>query len=825
MCEVERLEQYLVEAARRPRLADHRRHRQQQRLRRRGRRRLVPEGDTRRLGGGRHELGQLVDEQPGELAAGRRRRRSDQHQRRGAVDIAGGRATVPGGARAMGRLREPEAQIGPAESLRLPPCDAEPHQRLAHPLQAHQPGLGDERIVAHERRVVTRCGELVGVGGDEPRQRHEAGPEQRPQALLDGGEVVAGRARGGFARGGSGGRVRVRPAAARTDASSAVAGTAASPRPNPHDATQRAVDGCGVGAGQPGIERGDRRLHERPGSGRALAQLCDVDAGLGIGVGWLQHRAVERAGAGDERRERPAEFEQIEDVAVGAQRRSARRFRDRPRRARGQFGDARLAGTGDADEVGGREREVGERHRVLRGVVGHEGELAPGHRAEAAGQPRVERRLADGPRRGGRRRPAPRRRGIDGEHDGDAMGDRDPGARRADEVEIRRRGEPAIDVAERVDRRGQVAPHEVMDLLGLQQIGGRVDSHPEAAQHPGSLAPQRLVLRAVDEVVDGVAFAVGPQLVEREPVEPARSDRQQLLPRQRRDLAGVVDRGVEAPLVQVALDEIAEHGAEAAAGSHAVEDALRQSHALRRDRDGKRVVVAATVGEVSVAQQRRDLGLVDRRGVQESRVVDRPVQRHRFTVDRFGDRVALRRRKPLDPAVPADQHPGGLRGPQLGEAAGRQRRGPRVHPVGGGIERVGDTRCEHVGTRIGDSEHGGTERLDAGGRRIGGRRQPGPHGGVADRRLRRADQPSVEPANPKSSASWAGATVTSAISLVAASACSRSQPCRTNAANSEAGRSSTAAATASTSATSRSRRAAAWSSPTSGSSIGQAVGS
>ena len=49
-----------------------------------------------------------------------------------------------------------------------------------------------------------------------------------------------------------------------------------------------------------------------------------------------------------------------------------------------------------------------------------------------------------------------------------------------------------------------------MHLLRLQQVGGSVDRDPEPAQHAGRLSPQHLVLRAGNEVIDRMVFAVGP---------------------------------------------------------------------------------------------------------------------------------------------------------------------------------------------------------------------------------------------------------------------------------------------------------------------------
>ncbi len=515
-----------------------------------------------------------------------------------------------------------------------------------------------------------------------------------------------------------------------------VAGTEAPPTPKPHAAGSAAWTASLAVACQCAGERRDRRQRELPDPHRPVGELTDIDAGPRVGVGRLELRAVERAGGGDERRQRSPEFEQIEHVAVGPQRRPLDRVGDRPDGSGGQLGDPGIAGAGDAHEVGGRQAEVGERDDALRGVAVDHGELVTRHRAEAPGQPSVERRLGGGPRRTSRIGPTAGRCGVDGQHDADAMGDGDAGARRAHEIELRRGRESTVDVTEGVDRGREVAADHVVDLLGLQQVRGGVDGDAEPAQHALGLAAQHHVLTAGDEMVDGVALAVGPQFVERETIEPAGGDRQRLLAGQGRHLACVVDRCVEASLVQVALDEVAEDGAETAAGPHPVEDALGQPHPLGGDRDRERVVVFAAMGKVGVAQQGGDLGLMDRRGVQETRIVGHSTQRPRLAVDIVGlgaggvDRVGS---ETLDPAVPADQYTGGTIRAQLGESARGHRGGPRIHPVRRGVERPGDVRSQFVGARLGEVQHRRAEGLDVGRRGIADRRQSGPHGDVADR--------------------------------------------------------------------------------------------
>ncbi len=121
--------------------------------------------------------------------------------------------------------------------------------------------------------------------------------------------------------------------------------------------------------------------------------------------------------------------------------------------------------------------------------------------------------------------------------------------------------------------------------------------------------------------------------------------------------------------MQVALDEVAEHGAEAAAGSDAVEEALGQPYPLGRDRDREWTRVATSVGEVRGAEQRGHLGLVDGRCVEEPWIVGRSPQRTRLAGDVVDDRVERAGPEALDPAVPTDEHTGWSRRAPLGEAS------------------------------------------------------------------------------------------------------------------------------------------------------------
>ena len=106
-------------------------------------------------------------------------------------------------------------------------------------------------------------------------------------------------------------------------------------------------------------------------------------------------------------------------------------------------------------------------------------------------RPRLERRLDLGAhlRRVGR--PASGRRGRVGEHE-QPVGDRGAGARRAHDLDVGRLG---VAARERVDRRARalrVALHELVDALGDEQVGERVDGVVERAQ----LGVDRLALRA-----------------------------------------------------------------------------------------------------------------------------------------------------------------------------------------------------------------------------------------------------------------------------------------------------------------------------------------
>ncbi len=78
-----------------------------------------------------------------------------------------------------------------AEHLRLPEWARHPGERRSDPLHPLQPGVRRERVVPAERRIVERVGEVVGVGGAEPRQGEEPCPEHRPQPTEQLGQRVA----------------------------------------------------------------------------------------------------------------------------------------------------------------------------------------------------------------------------------------------------------------------------------------------------------------------------------------------------------------------------------------------------------------------------------------------------------------------------------------------------------------------------------------------------------------------------------------------------------------------------------------------------------
>ncbi len=201
--------------------------------------------------------------------------------------------------------------------------------------------------------------------------------------------------------------------------------------------------------------------------------------------------------------------------------RAIRRVGNGARRLGRQLRNSRCTCSGQPDEVGGGQVEVGER----------DGRVLPSAATSASSRP------ATGPRQCAN--PASKRRfdadhgelaasaqppvgaGVGGEHDRDAVGHCRTGARRAHHVELGWRGQPAIDIAERVHRRREVAPGEVVDLLGLQQIGRGVDGDTEPAQDAGGTSAKVRVLATADEVVDRVVLAVRPQTVEGEAVESA----------------------------------------------------------------------------------------------------------------------------------------------------------------------------------------------------------------------------------------------------------------------------------------------------------------
>ena len=554
---------------------------------------------------------------------------------------AGAGRAVPRRAGMVRRLRQPERAVGsrrgPRPRAGRCPGACSGSRTRSRRISQVSATSGSSPASAGSSRDATRSS---ASGGDEARQRHEAWSEQRPQAALDGGELVvvaSGRDRASSSRRACS-AARARSAAARSDASSVVAGTAASPTPNPHAAATAAWTGY-RSRRRPvrRLERRDRRPRELPGPRRPVGELTDVDAGLAGRRG--------AAGASSRRAGGRAATSAASDRPSSSRSSTSRSGRsDGPARP----------GRGSPGRLWRRARRprTRRRRRCARGRW-PSGRGRRAGRCAAVASPSIDGEpCARSPGRGSRpaRRRAPARRRPTASWP-DRPSRRSVRRRRASTTPTRwvtvmpvrgvrtrsRSGggaSPRSMSPRRVDRGREVAADHVVDLLGLQQVRGGVDGDPEPAQHARGLAPQRRVLTCRRR--DGRRR--GPRCrptacAARARRAGAARDRQRLLPGQGRHLAGVVDRCVEAALVQVALDEVAEDGAEAAAGPHPVEDALGQPHPLGRERDRERVVVVAAVGEVGVAQQGGDLGLVDRRGVQETRIVGRATQRSRLAVD------------------------------------------------------------------------------------------------------------------------------------------------------------------------------------------------
>ena len=171
------------------------------------------------------------------------------------------------------------------------------------------------------------------------------------------------------------------------------------------------------------------------------------------------------------------------------------------------------------------------------------------------------------------------------------------------------------------------------------------------------------------------------------------------------DAAQVVDELVDAGVVQAPLDVIAEQRAERNALAHAVEEPLGQAHPVGRQLDREGALGAAAVGEVGLAHQRRGGRLVERRRDDEPRIVRRRGERSRLAGRQLRHRRPRLVAEVLDPAVGAEHDPSGCVVAELGEAAGGQRRDPRVEPVGGGVEHRGQQPLDRRGIGGGELRH------------------------------------------------------------------------------------------------------------------------
>ena len=157
------------------------------------------------------------------------------------------------------------------------------------------------------------------------------------------------------------------------------------------------------------------------------------------------------------------------------------------------------------------------------------------------------------------------------------------------------------------------------------------------------------------------------------------------------------DEAVELPLVQAALEAVAEQRAELLPLAHAVEQRLGHAHARRREVDRELARAGlAHVREVAAAEHGRGGGLRQRRRVQEAarlarrEVLARLARAARATVAR-GEAF----RSCTQPNAPSTSARGALRA-QLAEAARRERGDPRVEPVGEEVDAAAELPLERV---------------------------------------------------------------------------------------------------------------------------------
>ena len=385
---------------------------------------------------------------------------------------------------------------------------------------------------------------------------------------------------------------------------------------------------------------------------------------------------------------------------------------------------------GGPHQVGGREPERPHADHVGRGGrAGVVQLLHPrGHPvggAEQATGPRVEHRVGRCPRGAGR--PAV----IGGGHPGrqqqrDPVADPDAGPGRGQEAEVRR---GYLSVGHRVERRGragEVAADQLERRIGLDRVRGGVDRVDETVHD----APERELTRieyrfrqqCPDEARDLLPDARDAEPVDNEPpYHPGVGGRTG----QRRQPPQLVDQLVEPGVMQAALQGVPEHGAQRLSLPYPLEELPDEPDAPGRKLDRERRVRLTPVAEVDVAHQRRGARLVQRRRVDEARVVGHRHERRRLAGQRVGRRAGRLRAQVGDPAVPADGEPGRVRHPQLRQAPGGERGHPRVEAVRRGVEGVAQVAFQGRGVGLGEDGQGGAQLGDLRGR---GLPQPVPDG-------------------------------------------------------------------------------------------------
>jgi hypothetical protein len=380
-------------------------------------------------------------------------------------------------------------------------------------------------------------------------------------------------------------------------------------------------------------------------------------------------------------------------------------------------------------------------------------------------EPGVELRLgrpAGGAQTGrrGRRRAA--------EDDREPVGQLDPRPRRLGELQLRRRDLAVGDGVHRRRGAGGVAADELVDALGRERVAERVQRPVErrelgverrAVVADGHAEPVERDAAAVDEsherhpvhhlggrdrldLGDGrrrrqlLALAHCAQGQSQRPLRrpdaPDALDRgtpgllrlaQRLLggvdARQHGDAAETGDEAVELPVVEPALEAVAEESAQLLSLADPVDERLGDAHALGREVDRERARVGvACVREIAAPEHGRGRGLRHGRGVEKSAGLtggeERPLA---FARRRTRDRRPRRRLQVLHPAeAPEDETPRSCL-PELVEPPGGERRDPGVEPVGPQVEAAGKLPGERVDRQLLEVGEAGAELLE--GRRLG----------------------------------------------------------------------------------------------------------